>query len=181
MRLLYLHRRLRISVLQNCRFDSKIVFPFLQFWMERPVIVQNMVRILSEHQILSMTLLNILKSKYLIPFKKATSLKWAGRLVKYNCALLFKVVNAGGEPSPPQINLCQSEIRPDKRLKIISQGLMMIVPTGKDIQHSGGTYNWQSVTGFCAKNTRHVPTLEEPPQRRVYIWVWAFKRWRNWT
>jgi len=43
--------------------------------MERPVIVQNMVRILSEHQILSMTLLNILKSKYVIPFKKATSLK----------------------------------------------------------------------------------------------------------
>jgi len=177
MRLLYLHQRLRISVLQNCRFDLKIVFSCLQFWMERPVIVQNTVRILSEHQILSMTLLNILKSKYLIPFKKATSLKWAGRLLKYNCALLFKVVNAGGEPSPPQINLCQSEIRPDKRLKIISQGLMMIVPTGKDIQHTIDKV-WQD---FVRKTLAASQHWKNPPQRRVYIWVWAFKRWRNWT
>ena len=176
MRLLYLHRRLRISVLQNCRFDSKIVFSCLQFWMERPVIVQNMVRILSEHQILSMTLLNILKSKYVIPFKKATSLKWAGRLLKYNCALLFKVVNAGGEPSPPQINLCQSEIRPDKRLKILSQVLMMIVPTGQDIQRS--TYNDNVWQDFCAK-TLASSQHWKIPHRGGYKYECWFSRWRN--
>jgi len=60
-----------IVVLQNCRFDSKIVSHFYSFECWRPVIVQNMARILSKHQILSMTLLNILISKYLIPFKSS--------------------------------------------------------------------------------------------------------------
>ena len=61
-----------IVVLQNCGFDSKIVSHFYSFECWRPVIVQNMARILSKHQILSVTLLNILLiSKYLIPFKSS--------------------------------------------------------------------------------------------------------------
>jgi len=64
-----------------------------------------MVRILSKHQILSMTLLI---SKYLIPFKKQPSLKSPGEVAKIVFYLLLlvqqllslKVVNAGGELSP---------------------------------------------------------------------------------
>jgi len=45
-----------------------------------------MVRILSKHQILSMTLLI---SKYLIPFKKQPSLKSPGEVVKIVFTLAF--------------------------------------------------------------------------------------------
>lgn len=82
--------------------------------------------------------------------------------------LLMLVMNP--LPLPPQTNLCQSEIRPDKRLNIISQRLIMIVPTRKDIDILQVSCN-----RIFVRKTRD-PTLEESPQKiKGITFLWAFK------